>query len=81
MKFLILIGTTIGDHNDPVISVAGLQQGREHDAAGCDAEQYNRLNFFRPKEHLQIRSGKRTHAMFGHQDVIRLRPKGRVDSS
>ena len=59
MHLRIWVGAAIADDDQPVIQIAGVPNGRQHDAAGVDTGEHQRVDAVGAQQRLQIGSPSR----------------------
>lgn len=79
MKFGVLVGAAVAQNDEAIIGVGGMEEGREDDAAGGDAEQDERLDFAGAEDHVEVRASEGADAVFGDDDVVCARGHGRMN--
>jgi hypothetical protein len=62
VQFRVAVRASVTDNQNTVVLVHRLQCRREHNAAGDDPEQNERVYVFRPEQNLQVSSFKSTDA-------------------
>src|SRR4029077_16311726 len=81
METGVEVGAAIFDNCEAEIGIGSLDQRRENDAAGGNAEQYQRINIVGPEDHREVRSGECADAMLGNHDFAFLGSDRRGDRS
>ena len=56
-----------------------MQQGRKHDAAGGNSEEYQGRHVSRPEKHLKVRTGECIHSMLRDDNVVLFINEQRVN--
>jgi hypothetical protein len=79
VEFGVGIEAAVADDDEAVVGIAGVEEGREDDAAGGDAEEDQGVDFLGAQDHLQIGALKGADAMLGNDDVVFVRTEGGVD--
>jgi hypothetical protein len=59
MHLCIRVGAAIADDDQPIIQIAGAANGRQHDAAGVDAGQHQRVDAVGALQRLQVGANER----------------------
>lgn len=70
MYIRIGVDAAILHHNQAVVSVAGVKQRGEHDAAGGNAEQHERVDLLRAQNHLEVGSVERIDAVLRNDYLV-----------
>lgn len=63
VEIWIEVGTAIFNNLEAKIGVSSFEQSGEDNAAGCNSEKDQRINFLRTKDHRKISAGKGTNPM------------------
>lgn len=79
VKFWVEVGATIVDDGEAVVRVGGVQQGGEDDAASCNAEEDERIDFPGAQDEIQVGSGKCADAMLGDDNIVAFGSDGGMD--
>jgi hypothetical protein len=62
MHLCIWVGAAIADDNQTVIQIAGVANGRQHDAAGADTGEHQRVDAAGAQQSLQVGTNERADA-------------------
>jgi hypothetical protein len=81
METGVEVGAAIFDNREAEIGISSLDQRRENDAAGGNAEQYQRINIVGTEDHGEVRSGECADAMLGNDDFAFFGSDRRGDRS
>jgi hypothetical protein len=79
MHLCIWVGATIADDDQPIIQVAGVANGRQHDTAGVDIGEHQRIDAIGAQQRLQVGANERADAVLDHDRFPLSRPCGRMD--
>jgi len=60
------------DHDQPIVSVAGMKQSGKNNSTRGDPEQNQRFNLLRPQNHVQVCSCKSADPVLGYDNVLTL---------
>jgi hypothetical protein len=66
MHLCIWVGTAVADDDLPIIQIAGVANGREHDATGVDTGEHQRVDTVGAQQRLQVRTDERADAVLDH---------------
>src|SRR5437667_4010266 len=75
----VAVETGVGQYHQSVVEVGGLAQRREHDTAGGDAGENERVDVGRAEHDVEIAAGERADPAFGDENVAGGRRDIRVD--
>ena len=81
MDFRVLVRAAIAEDDEAKIFVGGVEERGEDDAAGGDAEEDERLDFARAKDHAEVRAGEGADAVLRDDNVAFLRSDGWMNRS
>jgi len=81
METGVEVGAAIFDNCEAEIGIGSLDQRRENDAAGGNAEQYQRINIVGPEDHREVCSGECADATLGNHDFAFFGSDRRGDRS
>jgi hypothetical protein len=73
MHFRIEVGAAVLYHDKAVICVGSMEQRRKDDAAGCDPEQYERIDVIRSQDHVKIRTDESADPVLDDNDIVPFR--------
>jgi len=73
METGVEVSAAIFDNREAEIGIGCLDQRRENDAAGRNAEQYQRINIVGPEDHGEVGAGEGTDAMLGDDNFALFR--------
>ena len=79
LQFGIEVGTAVLDDHQAVVGVGGLAEGGEYDAAGGDTEEDEGFDVVGAEDHFEVGACEGADAVFGDDDVFRLRSDCGVD--
>ena len=75
------VGAAVEEDDEAIIVVGGMEESGEDNAAGGDAEEDERVDFFRAEDHGEVRASKGADAMLGDDNVAFPRGDGGMDRS
>lgn len=70
MQLPVEVGTTVLYHEQTVVRVGGMEQCRQDDPAGGDAEQDECVDLFRAQDQFQVGSDEGADPVLGDDDVV-----------
>jgi hypothetical protein len=73
------IGTAVADDDQPIIQIAGMADGRQHDAAGVDTGEHQRVDAVGAQQCLEVGANEGADAVLDHDRFPRSRRRGRMD--
>jgi hypothetical protein len=59
MHLCIWVGAAIADDDQPIIQIAGVADGRQHNAAGVDTGEHQRVDAISAQQRLQVGANER----------------------
>ena len=81
METGVEVSAAIFNNREAEIGIGSLDQRRENDAAGRNAEQYQRINIVGPEDHGEVGAGEGTDAMLGDDNFALFRRDDSRDRS
>jgi hypothetical protein len=79
MHLCIWVGAAISDDDQPIIQIASVANGRQHDAAGVDTGEHQRADAVGAQQRLQVGANERAGAVLDHDRFPCSRRRGRMD--
>ena len=79
MHLCIWVGAAISDDDQPIIQIASVANGRQHDAAGLDTREHQRVDVVGAQQRLQVRANEGADAVLDHDRFPLSRRRGRMD--
>jgi hypothetical protein len=79
MHRCIWVGAAIADDDQPIIQIAGVANGRQHDAAGVDTGEHQRVDAVGAQQRLQVGANERADAVLDHDRFPLSCRCGRMD--
>src|SRR5262249_38674915 len=76
MNLGVAVGAAVLEHDQTVVGVGGVAQGREHHAAGGDSKHHQSFDVVGAENHVEIGSGEASYSMLDDGDVAGLRCDG-----
>jgi hypothetical protein len=74
MHLRIWVGAAIADDDQPVIQIAGVANGRQHDATGVDTGEHQRVDAVRAQQRLQIGANERVLSSVAPRSTGLIKP-------
>ena len=66
MHLCIWVRAAIADDDQSIIQIAGVANGRQHDTAGVDADEHQRVDAAGAQQRLQVGAHERADAVLDH---------------
>src|ERR1700726_4636906 len=66
MPLCLWVGAAIADDDQPIVQIAGAANGRQHDAAGVDTGEHQRVDAVGGQQRLQVGANERADAVLDH---------------
>jgi len=79
MHLCIWVGAAIAYDDQPIIQIAGVANGRQHDAAGVDTGEHQRVDTVGAQQRLQVGPNERADAVLDHDRFPLSCRRGRMD--